>query len=114
MPNGQRRVHQSSSQMPNDTIQVKRKSDGDPMEFYVTVEQGQSQSRHHVTMGRTTYRQLTDEQVTPERCIQAAFEFLLAHEPKESILSRFDVTVIPTYFPSFVSEIKHRLHTSGE
>ena len=29
-----------------------------------------------------------------KRCIEAAFQFLLDREPKESILRRFDVTVI--------------------
>jgi hypothetical protein len=33
--------------------------------------------------------------------IEAAFRFLLAREPKESILSRFDVIVISRYFPDF-------------
>ena len=42
---------------------------------------------------------------TPERVIEAAFEFLLDHEPKESILRGFDVTVISRYFPSFEEEI---------
>jgi hypothetical protein len=31
--------------------------------------------------------------------IEAAFRFLLAREPKESILARFDVSVISRYFP---------------
>ena len=30
---------------------------------------------------------------TPERCLEAAFRFMLDREPKESILRRFDVTV---------------------
>jgi len=41
---------------------------------------------------------------TPERCIEAAFQFLLDREPKESILRRFDVTVISHYFPEFEHE----------
>ncbi len=37
-----------------------------------------------------------------ERC----FAFLLEREPKESILRRFDVSVIASYFPEFETEIK--------
>jgi hypothetical protein len=38
---------------------------------------------------------------TPERCLEATFRFLLDREPKESILGRFDATVISRYFPEF-------------
>jgi hypothetical protein len=41
----------------------------------------------------------------PERVIAAAFAFLLDREPKESILPRFDVTVISRYFPEFETEL---------
>ena len=45
----------------------------------------------------------------PEELIRKSFEFLLEHEPKESILSRFDLTVISRYFPEYEGEIKKRL-----
>ncbi len=56
-------------------------------------------------MAESTYRSLAGEQASPERVIKAAFAFLLEREPKESILSRFDVTVISRYFPSFEKDI---------
>jgi hypothetical protein len=34
---------------------------------------------------------------------------LLDREPKESILRRFDVTVISRYFPEFEQELPHYL-----
>jgi hypothetical protein len=37
------------------------------------------------------------------------FQFLLEREPKESILRRFDVTVISRYFPEFEREFPHYL-----
>jgi hypothetical protein len=49
---------------------------------------------------------------TPERCIEAAFRFLLDREPKESILRRFDVTVICRYFPEFEHELPSYLSQS--
>jgi hypothetical protein len=34
---------------------------------------------------------------------------LLEHESKESILARFDLTVISRYFPQYEGEIKKRI-----
>ena len=90
-------------------IHVQQAGNGDPMEFNVAVKEGQSQTLHRVTMSPSTYHELTGGKVSPERCIQAAFEFLLEQEPKESILSRFDVTVISRYFPSFERDVRRSL-----
>jgi hypothetical protein len=86
-------------------IEVKRTNTADPLEFDVTVREPNGATRHHVTMKRSTYDRLAVGKATPERFIEAAFEFLLEHEPKESILARFDVSVISQYFPEFEREI---------
>jgi hypothetical protein len=52
---------------------------------------------------------LTARSVQPEELIQKSFQFLLEREPKESILSRFDLSVISRYFPEFEREIKKML-----
>ncbi|UCC84453.1 MAG: hypothetical protein JSW46_05850 [Gemmatimonadota bacterium] len=77
----------------------------DPFEFDVRVSEGNTETRHRVTMTESTYRKLSGGDASPERVIEAAFEFLLDREPKESILSSFDVTVISRYFPSFQDDI---------
>ena len=74
------------------------------MVFKVTVQETGSETHHQVTMSKETYENLSSGKVNPDRCIEAAFEFLLEREPKESILNSFDVTVISRYFPSFSSE----------
>ena len=56
-------------------------------------------------MSRRTCEQLTAGKHTPERCLEAAFRFLLDREPKESILGRFDVAVISRCFPEFKREL---------
>jgi hypothetical protein len=38
--------------------------------------------------------------------VRRSFEFLLAREPKESILRSFDLPVIGRYFPEFVRVIR--------
>src|SRR6266849_1700119 len=74
--------------------------------------QGKGETRHQVTMSRKTCERLTGGKHTPERLIEAAFFFLLDREPKESILGRFDVTLIARYFPEFERELPTYLSPS--
>jgi hypothetical protein len=95
-----------------DMIEVRRTGEGDPLEFEVVVSEGKGETRHHVTMAREVCERLTAGKRTPERCLEAAFRFLLDRESKESILSRFDVTVISRYFPEFERELPRYLSQS--
>ena len=94
-----------------DMIQVQRTGE-DPLEFEVVVREGQGETRHRVTMARETCERLTAGKHTPERCLEAAFRFLLDREPKESILGRFDATVISRYFSEFEQELPRYLSRS--
>ena len=93
-------------------IKIKRVGEGDPLEFEVIVFVGNGETRHHVTMARDTCERLTMGTHTPERCIEAAFRFLLDREPKESILRNFDITVICRYFPDFERKLPGYLSQS--
>jgi hypothetical protein len=93
-------------------IEVSRTGAGEPMEFEVVVREGKGESRHQVTMAKDTYQRLAGGQHTPERCLEAAFRFLLDREPKESILRSFDVTVISRYFPDFERELPRYLESA--
>ena len=62
-------------------IDVKRLSQGDPLKFEVVVREGKDEAHHQVTMTQATYDQLTAGKHAPERCIEAAFRFLLDREP---------------------------------
>jgi len=90
-------------------IDVKTLDEGDPMIFDVTVQDEVGTSRYKVTMAPATYRKLTGGKVSPARCVQAAFEYLLERESKDSILANFDITLISAYFPMFGSEFKNYL-----
>jgi hypothetical protein len=70
----------------------------------VTDDDGTS-SEHDVTLSRADHERLAGAQPTPEDFIRACFRFLLAREPKESIMRSFDVSQIATYFPEFEREI---------
>ena len=85
-------------------IQVRRISEDDPLEFEVVVREEAGETFHRVTISKQTCERCTAGKHTPGRCVEAAFRFLLDREPKESILGRFDVTVISHYFPEFERE----------
>jgi len=74
--------------------------------YVVTVQQGGTLSEHTVTVRKDYYRKLTGGKITPEELIRRSFEFLLEREPKESILSRFDLPVIQRYFPEYEERIR--------
>jgi len=82
-------------------IEVEQLGEGEPMSFQVTVREGSGETHHRVTMSQADYMRLTAGKVAAEKCIETAFAFLLKREPKESILSHFDITVILRYFPDF-------------
>jgi len=84
-------------------IEVKRKSE---QEFVVTIKEGSTGTEHAVTLDDEYYQHLTDGEMTREKLIKMAFEFLLKREPKESILSRFNLRIINNYFPEFEKEIR--------
>ena len=73
------------------------------------VIEGTTQSSHRVTLRLEDYDQLASGKVEPDELVKKSFEFLLEHEPKESILAQFDLRDIERYFPNFEREIKRRL-----
>jgi hypothetical protein len=86
-------------------IEVRRLAAADPREFDVVVREETGETRHRVTLSQRDYDRLTAGRCTPEACVEAAFRFLLDHEPKESILPRFDLMLIARYFPDFEREL---------
>ena len=81
----------------------------DASHFRVRVTEAGRESTHGVTLDPKDYARLAGGNVEPEKLIRKSFEFLLEREPKESILSRFDLSVISRYFPEYEREIKKRL-----
>ena len=81
----------------------------DATHFQVRVNQSGTSSTHQVTLDLKYCAKLAGEKAEPEELIRKSFEFLLEREPKESILARFDLTVIGRYFPEYEREIKKLL-----
>jgi hypothetical protein len=76
--------------------------------FEVTLEEDGASTHHTVTVSSSDYERLGGAYATPEDFVRACFEFLLEREPKESILSSFDVVQIGDYFPEFERSIQAR------
>jgi hypothetical protein len=94
-------------------MEVRQVSPSEPLAFEVTIREAAGETHHHVTMSRADYARLTSGACPPERCIEAAFRFLLDREPKEAILSRFDVSVISRYFPDFEAKLPQYIAMSS-
>lgn len=88
-----------------DVTVVERMQEGDRLTFSVTVTEGASETSHEVTVAKAELERLSREDESGEQFIGRCFGFLLEREPKESIMNRFDLSVIKTYFPEFESEI---------
>lgn len=88
------------------TISVEPVADN---EFRVTILEGSTRSSHRVTIKPKDYERICAGKVGAAELVKMSFEFLLEHEPKESVLPRFDLMDIARYFPAFEREISRRL-----
>jgi hypothetical protein len=75
--------------------------------FDVVVREDGGETRHQVNLSRDLLSRLAPGE-DADSFVRRCFDFLLEREPKESILSRFDVSVIGRYFPEFEREIALR------
>ena len=80
-------------------IKVEKKNQ---QEFTVKVEE----KEYDVGLDDEYWQDLTGGKISKEELIKKSFEFLLEREPKESILSRFNLRIINQYFPEFEEEIR--------
>lgn len=74
----------------------------------VRVGDDPAATRHEVAFDRTELQELAP-QATPEDLVRAAFDYLLEHEPRESILRVFELDVIGRYFPGWQEAVRERL-----
>ena len=82
----------------------------DEQRYTVVVSDGVGRSSHLVTIAPTYCQKLLGGRASPEELLRRSFEFLLAREPKESILAEFDLAVIQRYFPEYQREIRRLAH----
>ena len=72
-----------------------------PLTFDVVVRDARGESRHRVTLSAEDAADFAKLGADPSHCVEAAMRFLTDREPKEAILSAFDISVIRRYFPDF-------------
>jgi hypothetical protein len=90
-------------------IRVTEQGDGS---YAVGLYEGRSHTRHLVTVDPVYADKLTTGRVDTATLVRRSFEFLLEQEPKESILARFELSVIGRYFPRYEKEMQRRLARS--
>lgn len=83
--------------------------DGKGWRFEVEVKDDQGATLHFVGVPRELHERITRLSVLPERLVRESFDFLLDREPKESILRRFDLSIIEQFFPEYEAEMRKRL-----
>jgi hypothetical protein len=81
--------------------------DGHTFTLEARVREGGSETNHTVTLGHDVLARLARGE-SAEGFVRRCFAFLLEREPKESILRRFDVSIIARYFPEFDETIAAR------
>ena len=74
----------------------------------VTVTDHGSSREFEVGVAEAELARFAPGSVEPTELVRHSFEFLLAREPKESILRSFGLSTIVRYFPEFAREIVHR------
>ena len=72
-----------------------------PPAFRVTLRDDDGSSTVHEVRIDPASEPLAERFASPEAFVEACFRFLLAREPKGSILQDFDVSVIGRYFPEW-------------
>lgn len=87
-------------------VLVDCRSTADGWACRVTVGDDSAATTHDVTVPREVLARLRPNDAVPDELVADAFVFLLAREPRESILRTFDLPVIGRYFPDWEAEIK--------
>lgn len=84
-------------------IKIKKKNQN---EFTVTVEERGAKTEYRVTLDDDYWQYLTHSKISKEELIKTSSEFLLQRESKDSILPKFNLKVIKSYFPEFEEEMR--------
>jgi len=67
--------------------------------YEVKVYDNGRRHAYDVTLSWPDYDLWSRGRVAPQEVVQKAFEFLLEREPADSIMAKFDCSVIRRYFP---------------
>ena len=91
-----------------DAIDTRCEPTGDDWTCFVTVSGRGTETHHAVTVWARDLARLAPDGEHPDDLVRRSFAFLLAREPKESILATFDLPLIGRYFPDYEATITRR------
>jgi hypothetical protein len=87
----------------------------DALRFEVVVRGPRGDSRHQVSTQADEAKRWAKLAPKPSRCVGTAMRFPLDREPKESILSMFDMRAVRRYFPELdAAFLAYLVRVSGE
>lgn len=75
--------------------------------YRVTVEEGGRCTRHDVIVVADDIERYAPG-ASVEQLLELSFRFLLEREPKEAILSRFELPLIEQYFPDYPGKMREK------
>jgi hypothetical protein len=87
------------------TVKATQTADGWACQVDVADPDG-SRTQHEVRVTRADLERFAPGGDHPADLVRRSFAFLLAREPKESILRSFDLPAIGRYFPEYEREIR--------
>ena len=82
------------------SVEVRCATEGEGYRCEVAVSDGGSTSHHVVRVSANDFERWAKGR-SVEELVSDSFGFLLAREPKDSILEAFDLSVIKRYFPEY-------------
>ena len=93
-------------------ILVKLAASGDGYTADVSIIDGRTAAEHRVAVPAAAIERLAPD-ADPAPLVRASFEFLLEREARESIVQKFEITLIAGYFPDYPAEFRRWLPVGG-
>ena len=93
----------------NEAVAVTCRLTPDGFACQVAVGTDADATRHTVSVSQDALARLAPGHYDPDRLVRASFDYLLAREPRESILPSFELTVIERYFPGYEAAIQAQM-----
>jgi hypothetical protein len=85
------------------TVSCRRRGEGWACD--VTLGSDSGATRHAVSLSDELLARLRPGAAAPDELVRRSFDFLLAREPRASILREFELPVIGSYFPEWEAEM---------
>jgi hypothetical protein len=89
-------------------LQIRCQPHGQGWSCEVAVGDDPAATQHSVEVPRDCLERLDPGADSPERLVERSFGFLLEREPREAIMSSFELPIITRFFPEWEDEMERR------